>query len=168
MVLSSRRAHHRLVLILLLYPLSLVVRVVTKSPNHLVRPRQHVGRNGQADLLGRFEIDDELELHWLLDRKIGWLGTLQDFIHISGNAAVLVDDTRSVSHEAACVHIIAIWINRWQPALCRKIRDPGSVAGKHGGRQHYERSGAPSGYRGKGAFEIVGIFHRRRLEWEPQ
>ena len=33
---------------------------------HLIRPRQHVWRNRQADLLGRFQIDDELEFYWLL------------------------------------------------------------------------------------------------------
>ena len=32
------------------------------SSNHPVRPRQHVRRNRQADLLGGFQIDDELEL----------------------------------------------------------------------------------------------------------
>ena len=41
-----------------------------KSLDHSVRPRQHVRRNRQADLLGSFEIDDELELLWLLHRKI--------------------------------------------------------------------------------------------------
>jgi hypothetical protein len=30
--------------------------------DHLVRPRQHVGRNRQANLLGSFEIDDEIDL----------------------------------------------------------------------------------------------------------
>ena len=38
------------------------------SLDHLVRPRQHVRRNRQADLLGGFQIDHELELrrlfHW--------------------------------------------------------------------------------------------------------
>jgi len=42
---------------------------------HLVRPCQYVGRNGQADLLGSFQIDDELELHRLFDRKVSWFGT---------------------------------------------------------------------------------------------
>jgi hypothetical protein len=32
------------------------------SLNHLVRSRQHVGRNRQANLFGRFQIDDELKL----------------------------------------------------------------------------------------------------------
>ena len=39
-----------------------------------VRPHQHVGRNRQADLLGGFQIDDELELGRLLDGEIGGLG----------------------------------------------------------------------------------------------
>jgi hypothetical protein len=34
--------------------------------NHLVRPHQHVGRNRQPDLLGRLEIDDQLDLIDLL------------------------------------------------------------------------------------------------------
>ena len=37
------------------------------SLDHLVRPREHFGRNRQTDLLGRFEIDDELDLRRLLD-----------------------------------------------------------------------------------------------------
>jgi len=34
--------------------------------DHPIRPRQHIRRNRQADLFGRFEIDDELELFRLL------------------------------------------------------------------------------------------------------
>ena len=44
-----------------------------KSFDHLVRPRQHVGRNRHADLLGRLQINDELELRRLLDREVGGL-----------------------------------------------------------------------------------------------
>ena len=36
------------------------------SLDHLIRPGQHVLRNRQADLLGRFKIDDQLELRRLL------------------------------------------------------------------------------------------------------
>src|SRR5262245_62839784 len=32
------------------------------SLDHLIRPRQHIRRNRQADLFGGLEIDDELEL----------------------------------------------------------------------------------------------------------
>jgi hypothetical protein len=46
-----------------------------KSPNNLVRPRQYVRRNREADLFRGFQIDDQLELVRLLDRKIASLGT---------------------------------------------------------------------------------------------
>jgi hypothetical protein len=35
------------------------------SLDHFICPRQHIRRNRQTDLLGRFEIDDELELRGL-------------------------------------------------------------------------------------------------------
>ena len=39
----------------------------SKSFDHFIRSRQHVGRNRQTDLLRGFQIDDELELCRLLD-----------------------------------------------------------------------------------------------------
>src|SRR5262249_22268517 len=47
-------------------------------PNHLIRSRQYIRRNCQADLLGGLEIDHELELHRLLHGEIGGLGSFQD------------------------------------------------------------------------------------------
>src|SRR5690349_24816664 len=44
------------------------------SANHSVRSRQHFLRNHHSDLLRRFQVDDELELRRLLNRKIGWFG----------------------------------------------------------------------------------------------
>ena len=41
------------------------------SSDHFVRSRQHIRRNRQADLLSRFQIDDELELRRLLHGQIG-------------------------------------------------------------------------------------------------
>ena len=43
----------------------------------LVRPCQHVGRNRQADLLCRFQIDHELKFRRLLHRQISRLGTFR-------------------------------------------------------------------------------------------
>jgi len=37
------------------------------SLDYSVRPRQHVRRNGQADLFGGFEVDLQLKLCGLLD-----------------------------------------------------------------------------------------------------
>src|SRR5262249_52337855 len=55
------------------------------SFDHFVRPRQHVRRNRQADLLRDFQIDDELELLRLLYREISRLGAFQDLVHVGGS-----------------------------------------------------------------------------------
>jgi hypothetical protein len=53
--------------------------------NHFIRSRQHIRRNRQTDLLGGFQIDDELKLHWLLNWNVGGLCAFQDFVHkVSG------------------------------------------------------------------------------------
>jgi hypothetical protein len=63
-------------------------QLLPTSPNHLVRPHQHVRRNRQADLLGRFQINDEFKLLRLLHRQIGGLSAFQNLVHIGSGAAV--------------------------------------------------------------------------------
>ena len=43
-----------------------------RSPDRLFGRRQHGRRNRKADLLGRFQVYDQLKLRWLLDGKICW------------------------------------------------------------------------------------------------
>jgi hypothetical protein len=58
--------------------------------NYSIRSRQHVWGNGQADLLGGFEIDDELEFRWLLDGKICGLSSFQDLVYENRGVALQV------------------------------------------------------------------------------
>ncbi len=51
---------------------------IQNSFDYPIRPYQYVGWNGQADLLGRIQINHQLELRRLLDRKIGWLRAFED------------------------------------------------------------------------------------------
>ena len=55
---------------------------------------QHVGRNHQADLLRRLQINTKLELRRLLDWKVGWLGPFKDLIDISRSAPIQVGSVR--------------------------------------------------------------------------
>ena len=55
------------------FHLSLGIATRSAHLNHPIRPRQHIRRNRQADLLRRFEIDDKLELLRLFDGKISGL-----------------------------------------------------------------------------------------------
>src|SRR6266849_5176240 len=57
-----------------------------KSPllNDPIRLCEHLRRNRQADLFGRLEIDDELQLRRLLDWNIARLGTFQNLVYVRG------------------------------------------------------------------------------------
>jgi hypothetical protein len=52
---------------------------ISESSDYSIRPCQHVGRNRQADLLGGFQIDHQLELGRLY-REIRGLGGFEDFL----------------------------------------------------------------------------------------
>src|SRR5258706_225977 len=56
------------------------------SPNHLVRFRQHIRRDCQADLLGGFGVDDQLELLWLLHGNFSRFGAFQNLVDICRTA----------------------------------------------------------------------------------
>src|SRR5215510_5348603 len=49
--------------------------------NDLIRPQQQRRRDGEAERFGGLEVDDELELRWLLDGKTSRLRALQDLVH---------------------------------------------------------------------------------------
>src|SRR5262249_12949469 len=71
------------------------------SSDDFVRPGQHVRGNCEADLFSCLQIDDELELHRLLDRKIRWLNTFENLIDVSRCAPVNISEIDPISHESA-------------------------------------------------------------------
>ena len=89
------------------------------SPDYLVRPRQHVRRNRQADLLGGFEIDDQLELRRLLDRKIGGFCAFEDFIYIHRGAPISLRQAWRITHQTTSRHPWSLHIDCRQAAFSR-------------------------------------------------
>ena len=68
--------------------------------NDPIRSGQNIWRDRQADLLGGFEIDDEVELCRLFNWQVGRLGSLEDLVHVSRNTPVAVREIRPVVHES--------------------------------------------------------------------
>jgi len=111
------------------------------SLNHPVRPRQHIRRYGQADLLSRFQIDHQLELRGSLHRHIGRLGSLQDSVHVGGDASVAVREVRPLVHEPTSIYSCSVVVKLlcystkrigsllWQPVNPRLAQDAGEVFG---------------------------------------
>jgi hypothetical protein len=51
--------------------------------DHFIGTREQGRGHGEAQRLRRDQVDDEIELARLLDRKIGWFCPSQDFVRIS-------------------------------------------------------------------------------------
>jgi hypothetical protein len=52
-------------------------RIGLSLPNHPIRPRQHIWRNREADLLRCLQVDDEIKFCRLFDGQIGRLCSLK-------------------------------------------------------------------------------------------
>ena len=53
---------------------------------HLIGQQEQRWRHRDPQRLGGLQIDHELELHGLLDREVGGLGTFQDLVYIVAGA----------------------------------------------------------------------------------
>src|SRR5262245_10374375 len=91
-----------------------------KSFDYPIRPHQHVRRNRQADLLGRFQIDDELELLRLFDWQVRWLSSFQYLVDIYCSAPIQVGQVDTVRHKPAGKHIVGQFVNHGEPEFGRE------------------------------------------------
>src|SRR5262245_59542010 len=125
--------------------------------DHLIRPRQQGGRDRQAEGLGGFEVDDEFELCWLLDGKIGGLGPLQDLVHIASGAAEQIGQAWPVRHKSTILHGLSVRIARRQAVLGRELGYGATVGEIRRGRCRENCVGALSGDGGESWREIGGL-----------
>src|SRR6266566_8053635 len=89
--------------------------------NDPIRLCEHLRRNRQADLFGRLEIDDELQLRRLLDWNIARLGTFQNLVYVRGGAPVQVGNVHAVKHKPPGFYKIALVVHDGEPVLYRKF-----------------------------------------------
>src|SRR6185369_1317999 len=79
--------------------------------DHLVGASEERRRHGEAKCLGRFEIDHQLVLGWLLHRQVGWLLSLEDTSDIRGAAPPQVGVVNSIGNQASARHKEAVGIH---------------------------------------------------------
>src|SRR6266508_4219472 len=127
-------------------------------PNDPVRSRQDIRRNRQADLLCRFQIDDEFELLRLLDGKISGLGSFEDLVDIGGGAPEQVGNARAVGHKPPGFHMFSLSVYRREPALYREFCNLFSARIKDGAPYQHKYRVSPSLACGsKCGLKILGI-----------
>src|SRR5262249_36237348 len=134
----------------------------------LICPLQRRRRNGQPKRLGGLEVDDEVELAGLLDRKVGGLRALEDFVHEGGSAPLQVKRAWAIKHKTAGLRVLAHPIYRGQAPLRRELCDLSSLIRKYGVRENHERTRPLPGHRGEGTVDLLGIPRLQSLKPHPQ
>ena len=107
--------------------------------DHLGRLQEERRRNREAHGLRRLEVDDEVELHGLLDGQLSRPRTLENFVHEAGRAPEEVGDVRPIGHEATRVHEFPAIKDRRHPLGHGKSDDLVRVHIQQGLRQRDQR-----------------------------
>src|SRR5215510_4154084 len=111
------------------------------SLDDLIRSCQHVRWNREADLLGSFQIDDELEFFGLLHGEVGGLGAFQNLVYVVSCLAVQLIVVDPIRHETALFHKLLLKIHSWQSVFAGQLDDSLSLGKKtRRSRRHYRAS----------------------------
>src|SRR5262245_36048297 len=66
----------------------------------VVRSQQQCLWDRQAQRLGGLEVDHQLELRRLFNRQVGWLGPLENLVHVGGGAPEEIRVISTVTNES--------------------------------------------------------------------
>src|ERR1051325_6385351 len=119
---------------------------IFRSFHDLIRPQQQRRRDREAEGFRGLEVDDELELGWLLHGQVTRSGAFEDLVHINSGASKQVNPERPIGHEAPVIDEISYHVHRRQPMLGRKIHEPSSLADEQDAGQHGQCLGARCGH----------------------
>ena len=104
-----------------------IVLSISISLDHFIRPREKLRRERKALLLSGLQVDDQLELRWLLYGKVARLRALEDLVYVGTYCAVQMLKIRVVGHESTCIHKQTAIVYRSEPSLGRELNDPCSM-----------------------------------------
>src|SRR5262249_872222 len=128
-----------------------------KAPlfDHLVGAGEERWRHIETERPGRLQIDDELKLSRLQDRKVGRLRALQDLSSVGADLTKTINDVGSVAHQPAGFNNLASPINRGNPVARRQNSklDAPAVEGKVAADK--ERVGTVANERGEGSLDLA-------------
>src|SRR5215831_979646 len=90
------------------------------SLDHLVGQREQFVRNLQAERLRSFEIDNQLELGWLLHGKIAGLLAPENAGHVDAGLAKRIRQAWTIADQAAAGSELAVPVDRGKRVVRRQ------------------------------------------------
>jgi hypothetical protein len=87
--------------------------------------RRHV----EPERRGGDQVDDQIELGWLLDRDVAWFRAAQNLIDKVSSTPEQVGEVWSVGHQTACIDFVPTAEHRRQSHAQRQGVDTNAVVG---------------------------------------
>src|SRR6516165_10246919 len=112
--------------------------------DHLVGGGEQRLREFHAQRLGRFEVEDEIELCRLFDWQIRWLRALQYLVHVCRGTPKEIGEACAIRHQAACEYVFANYKHSWKSVSFKKVDDRADVQIEECVGRRYQRVGTPA------------------------
>src|SRR5205809_822163 len=125
--------------------------------NDLIRPPQQRLRDRQAKRFGRLEVDDQLEVRWLLDGEVGGLRALQNSVHKQSGPPPELRFVRPIAHESS--GLVGPVEHARDSVLGDEVNYLRSVLNRQAIHDEEERVGTLSSHRGEGPLEVPRASH---------
>jgi hypothetical protein len=132
--------------------------------DHLIRPLQEGGRDGQAERLRSLEVDDQLELLGLLDGQVGGIGAPDNPVHVAPDAPIEIRLMCPVGHKATGVYMSPHAVHGGQTALGREACKSGSMKEGHRVCQDQDGPGSFPSHCREGLIQLLGSSHLHDLK----
>src|SRR6267378_59394 len=135
---------------------------VCGSFDDLICSQTHRGWNRQSDRLRGPHVDNQFKLHRLLNRKIAWVGSLQNPVNELCRLSEVAGPTRSVRHQGTFARSAVFSIHRRQTALLSELHDLGAELDVERVRNDHDSVGTLGTRLSEPARDVVGSVYRDR------